>query len=72
MPGENDRVTDPNWDSWKMERYLIRSQSEAPWAPRGWGRRSGQDEPEAVSPQKGTHPREVFPVLPISRNYGSG
>jgi hypothetical protein len=23
MPGEDDRVTDPNWDSGKMERCVI-------------------------------------------------
>jgi hypothetical protein len=35
--------------------------------PPSIGPRSGRDQPGGVNPQKGTHRREVFPVLLISR-----
>jgi hypothetical protein len=68
MPGENDRVTDPNWDSGKMERSINPYPTEGSMEPPpSIGHRSGRDQPGCQF-AKGYPSWEVFLVLPIFQN----
>src|SRR5690348_1065131 len=68
MPGENDRVTDPNWDSGKMERSINPYPTGGSMEPPpSIGHRSGRDQPGCQF-AKGYPSWEVFLVLPIFQN----